>query len=144
MPLFAATLATHVLIEAPPAHVWAILANLPEWASWNPFITAMAGDLRRGARLAARMEPRGRKPMTMRPVVLEVRPGASLVWRGRLPVPGLFEGTHSFSLTAVPGGTRLDHAEAFRGLLVPFAPPEGFRADFDAMNAALKARAEAA
>jgi hypothetical protein len=39
-------------------------------------------------------------------------------------------------------GTRLRHGERFRGIAFWFMSPEQFRPDFEAMNAALKARVE--
>lgn len=142
MPRFTDRLDTTIHIAAPPARVWAVLADLPGWADWNPFIRSISGTLTPGATLSATMHPRGRRPMTLRPVVIHAEPGERLVWRGHLPVPGLFEGTHSLVLTRDGTGTRLDHAESFRGLLVAFLRAGSFRADFDAMNAALRTRAE--
>lgn len=73
-------------------------------------------------------------------------PSAELVWRGSLPIPGLFAGRHYFRLEPAGGGAcRLVHGEDFSGLLLPVMG--GMLADtergFHAMNAALKARAEA-
>ncbi len=143
MPRFTDSLTTEIHIDAPPDAVWAVLADLPGWAEWNPFIRAISGDLRPGARLTATMAPQGRRPMTFRPVVASVMPGEHLSWRGRLVVPGLFDGTHSFDLAPQGKGTRLTHGETFAGLLVPLVPAAQFAGDFARMNRALKARAEA-
>lgn len=75
-----------------------------------------------------------------------VEPNAKLEWRGSLAVPGLFAGRHYFVLEpAGSGACRLVHGEEFSGLLLPLMG--GLLADtekgFHAMNAALKARAEA-
>lgn len=143
MPLLLADrLDTSIDIAAPPAAVWRVLTDFPAYAAWNPFIRHAEGEARTGTRLVATMHPAGRKPMTFRPVIFRAEAGVALIWRGSLPVPGLFDGEHSFLLTATATGTRLAHSEAFRGLLVPFLKAEGFRRDFDAMNAALKARVE--
>lgn len=139
---FTDSLTTEILIDAPPARVWAVLADLPGWADWNPFITAIAGDLRPGGRIAATMAPQGRRPMTFRPTIRRVDPGRHLSWRGRLLVPGLFDGTHSFDLSPYGTGTRMVHAESFSGLLVPMVPAAQFKGDFARMNEALKERAE--
>jgi hypothetical protein len=142
MPRFTDSLTTDILINAPPAAVWAVLADLPGWTDWNPFITAIAGDLRPGGRITAAMAPQGRRAVTFRPTVQRVDVGRHLSWRGRLLMPGLFDGTHSFDLTPEGAGTRLTHAETFAGLFVPLVPAQQFAADFARMNAALKARAE--
>ncbi len=75
-----------------------------------------------------------------------MEPSAELAWRGSAAVPGLFAGRHYFRLEPEGAGAcRLVHGEDFSGLLVPFFG--GILADtekgFHAMNAALKARAEA-
>ena len=80
--------------------------------------------------------------MTFRPRVVALEPGRSLAWLGRVLVPGLFDGRHSFTLTAEGAATRFQNAESFRGLLVPFLPAAQFVPDFHALNQALKARAE--
>ena len=61
-----------------------------------------------------------------------------------MAIPGLFVGRHYFRLEA-EGACRLVHGEQFSGLLLPLMG--GMLADtekgFHAINAALKARAEA-
>jgi hypothetical protein len=82
--------------------------------------------------------------MTFRPTVLAAQPGELLRWLGRLIVPGIFDGTHQFTLEDLGGRTRLTQSETFRGLLVPFSGSTMTRteAGFDALNLALKDRAE--
>ena len=137
-------LQTVIRIAAPPARVWQVLTDFAAYGDWNPFIRQIAGDAVPGARLTARMHPAGRRAMTFRPVVMQATAPHVLEWQGRLPVPGLYAGRHLFRLVADGPDTILHHDETFRGLLVPFLRAEGFRADFEAMNAALKARAEVA
>ena len=86
--------------------------------------------------------------MTFRPKVLRVVPDRELRWLGTLLIPGLFNGEHYFLLT--PAGhkaTRFTQGEKFSGILVtPFETRGLLKATqqgFEAMNAALKARAEA-
>jgi hypothetical protein len=137
-----AALITEIDIAAAPARVWAFLADFPGWSRWNPFIRAIAGDLTPGARLTTEMHPSGGRPMTFRPMVDAVVRGESFGWRGRLLVPGLFDGHHTFRLAPIAGGTQLIHAESFTGLLLLAMDVEKFRPDFIAMNLALKAEAE--
>ena len=136
---------TQIAIAAPPERVWAILTDFPAHASWNPFITAISGEPRQGGRLAIRVEPPGGRGMNFRPRLLAVQPGRELRWLGRLFVPGLFDGEHYFLLEPAAGGTRLTHGEKFSGLLVAMMGRSGFdpiERGFEAMNQALKARAE--
>jgi len=85
--------------------------------------------------------------ITMHPALLEVVPASSLRWLGYLLVPGVFDGEHHFVLEPLEGNrTRLIQQERFTGLLVSvFASSldKHTLAGFHAMNAALKARAEA-
>jgi hypothetical protein len=133
---------TAIEIAAAPAAVWRVLTDFAAYAAWNPFIRHVEGEARPGTRLTATMHPAGRRPMTFRPFILSAEEDVALIWRGSLPIPGLFDGEHAFLLTSTGTGARLHHSEAFRGLLVPFVKAEGFRKDFEAMNEALKARVE--
>ena len=137
-----AKLTTEIDIAAAPARVWTVLTDLAGWSRWNPFIRAIGGDLMPGARLTTQMHPSGGRPMSFRPIVDAVVPEVSFGWRGRLLFPGLFDGHHTFRLAPIAGGTHLIHAESFTGLLLLAMNVERFRADFTAMNLALKAEAE--
>lgn len=142
--IFTDRLDTDILIHAPLPRVWEVLTDFPRWSDWNPIIRTISGPLRLGATLTTRMHPQNGRPMTFRPRIVALKPGRSFAWQGRLFVPGLFDGRHCFSLTDEGGATRLHHAESFRGLLVPLLPARHFITDFQAVNAALKARIEAA
>ena len=111
---------TEARIPATPEQVWAVLADLASYADWNPFVVQAGGVLEPGERLRLRLQPPGRRATGFRPVVTELVPGSVLEWLGRLGgVPGLFDGRHRFELhPTADGGTRLVHAESFRGLLV--------------------------
>jgi hypothetical protein len=134
-------------IAAPAQTVWAELSTGGTYGEWNPFITMFEGQLVAGNRLKIRLVPPGGRPMTFRPTVTEVAEGTRLEWIGRLVVRGVFDGRHSFSLEDVGGAvTRLTQAEEFTGLLVTFTSRmlDRTRAGFQAMNDALRVRAEAA
>lgn len=138
---------TEIEIEASPETVWSILTDLPAYPDWNPFITSSEGVLAVGERLINRLEPPGGKAITIKPTVTEVVHGRSFEWLGRLVIPHLFDGRHRFELAPHGGGTRLIHTEHFTGLLVPLLRKSldtTTIAGFEAMNTALKARAEAA
>jgi hypothetical protein len=131
-------------IAATPQKVWDVLADLPAYQEWNPFIQSASGRLAEGARLTLRMVPPGGRAITFRPTVLAAQPGRLLRWIGRLIVPGIFDGTHQFAFEDLGGRTRLTQSETFRGLLVPFTRKTMTRteAGFRALNQALKERAE--
>jgi hypothetical protein len=83
--------------------------------------------------------------MTIEPRLLVVDPGRELRWKGRLFLPGLFDGEHAFVLTPLGDGrTRLDHTERFGGLLLPIAKRlihDATVESFHALDAALARRA---
>ncbi|MFQ5572357.1 MAG: SRPBCC family protein [Rhodothermales bacterium] len=138
---------TDIEIHASPEAVWAVLTQLSRYDTWNPFITRAEGRVRVGERLTVRLEPPGGKPMTFRPTVTRVTNHEEFRWLGRLLFRGLFDGEHIFELEALDGHrVRLIHREEFRGLLVPLLWKRldtSTREGFEAMNRALKERAEA-
>jgi hypothetical protein len=134
-------------IDASPAAVWAVLADVAAYPEWNPFVLSLEGDVRQGARLTARIAPPGGRAMTFRPTVLAAEPERELRWLGRLLVPGLFDGEHSFRIEPLADGrTRFVQSERFSGVLVRLLGRtlEQTRRGFEQMNEALKLRAEAA
>jgi hypothetical protein len=134
-------------IDAAPDAVWRELADTGSYADWNPFVRRIDGELEENARLEVEIEPPGGRAMTFKPKVLAARPGRELRWLGRLGMRGLFDGEHSFEIEPLGDGrSRLTQAERFSGLLVrPFGGSLWkTERGFEAMNLALKARAEAA
>jgi hypothetical protein len=139
-------LSAEVEVEGSPARVWEVLTDFAAYRQWNPFIVEGGGQAVPGSRLELQMRLPGRRPMALRPVVLEAEPGRRLRWLGRLLMPGLFDGEHSFSLEpAGPGRVRVVQQEEFRGLaarpiLAMIGEPT--LAGFRQMNQALKDRVE--
>jgi hypothetical protein len=92
------------------------------------------------------MQTPGGKGMTLKPTVTEVDAGQTYEWLGRLGLPGVFDGRHRFDLIENPdGGTRFVHSEQLDGALVRLMRNwlDSKTLDgFEAMNTALKARAE--
>jgi hypothetical protein len=136
---------TEILIHATPARVWTVLMDFAAYPSWNPFILSIEGQAEPGETLRVTMHPPGSSAQTFKPKVLRADAPEAFIWRGSLPIPGLFTGEHSFQLTRAGDGTRLRHSESFSGILVPFLRKMLVRTEegFNQMNAALKARAEA-
>jgi hypothetical protein len=139
-------LRTAIEIEAAPGRVWQILTDFASYPEWNPFIRSIRGEPMPGAKLDVRIEPPGGRGMTFKPTVLEVEPERELRWLGRLLLPGIFDGEHSFHIEPV-GDARVHfvQAERFRGVLVPLFGKtlEQTERGFREMNEALKRRAEA-
>ncbi len=137
-------LETTIDIDAPPETVWEVLTDFAAYPEWNPFMT-VEGAPRTGERLTVRLTPPGGRATTFRPTVL-VADGTELRWRGKLLVPGLYDGEHVFTLEERESDTtHLVHGEAFSGVLVgPINRRVGPAVErgFWQMNAALKERAE--
>jgi hypothetical protein len=139
-------LTAEIEVQASAERVWEVLTDLAAYQEWNPFIIQASGRAVPGSRLDLRMRPPGRRPTRFRPEVLEAEPGRKLRWLGRVLVPGLFDGEHSFTIHPTGSGrVRVTQHEEFRGLLAPMllaliAEPtlEGFHL----MNRALKNRVE--
>lgn len=140
-------LRTHIEINASPERVWRILTDFAAYPHWNPFIPRASGSARRGERLTIRLQPVGGRGMTFRPTVLEADPRKRLRWIGRVLVPGVFDGEHSFTIEPLgEGRVRVVQQEHFSGLLVPLLARSLDRRTlpaFEQMNQALKRRAEA-
>jgi len=137
---------TEIEIDAPADRVWQVLADFGRFPEWNPFIVRASGELRVGARLEVHIQPAGSGGMTLRPLVLEATANRELRWRGQLLIPGLFTGEHAFVLEPLGARTRFVHREHFTGVLVPLLSrvlDGATRRGFEAMNEALKKRAEA-
>jgi len=137
---------TDIEIDAPPETVWAVLTDLDSYSDWNPFVVSSRGTPAVGERLTNRLQPPGGRAMTFRPTVTAVENARVFEWLGRLGLRGIFDGRHRFEIEPTPTGSRFTQSEAFNGVLVRFlkksldtSTVEGFKA----MNAALKARAEA-
>lgn len=139
---------TQIEIVAAPEMVWGILADFAAYPDWNPFVTSIEGAQEVGARLTVRLEPPESRAMTFRPTVRRFEAERELRWLGHLVIPYIFDGEHSFRVEpGETGGTTFHHGEHFSGLLaVPmlWMIRKNTARGFDAMNVALKERAEAA
>lgn len=138
---------TEIDIEAPRDVVWRTLTDFDSYPEWNPFVRRVKGEMRPGSRLSVTVDLPGSRPTTFRPTLLRFEPNVELRWRGRLFVPGLFDGEHCFLVEDFrPDRVRFFQREIFRGVLVGMAHEkiEAARRGFEAMNAALRDRAERA
>ena len=138
-------LETNILIDAPAERVWRILLDFEHYPEWNPFVSRISGRPEPGQKLDIRLTPPGGMAMSFKPVVVKVEPGREFRWLGQLLAKGLFDGEHIFELRPEGDSVRFIQRERFNGLLVPLlllmARKSTLRG-FEAMNQALKARAE--
>ncbi len=130
-------------VDASPAVVWAILADTASYPSWNPFVRRLEGRIELGSRITVTMKP-GRREQVLRPRIVEVQPGRSFTWQGRVGVPGLLDGRHTFTVEPAGGSAVLVQHEVLSGALVPLFRTMLVRdtpSAFTALNDALAARA---
>ena len=138
-------LRTEIEFDGTPEGVWAVLADLPAYPEWNPFIEKIDGELRVGGKLDVRLQPVDERGITLHPTVLAAEPGRELRWLGHLMVPGIFDGEHRFRIEeAGPGRVRFVQSERFGGILLPFLWRKirdgGTAKGFRAMNEAIARR----
>ena len=139
------TVSRSVDISAPAARVWEVLSALHSYAKWNPEITVPSGQAVPGAALTIRVHSKS-GVTTLHPKVKVVTPGKEMTWKGHYQdIPILGDDEHRFTITeTAPGQVRFTQTETFRGIIVPFTHGvlDKSCSKFDAMNAALKKRAE--
>ncbi len=138
---------TSIVIDATPERIWEILTDFAAYPQWNPFITKITGEVRAGAVLVVQLTLPGKPSMNFKPTLKVADRPRELRWAGQVLAPGLFDGEHGFEIERLESGRcRLRHVETFSGVLVPLFIPalqDTTRAGFEAMNQALKSRAEA-
>lgn len=136
---------TEIEIDATPEVVWQVLTDLDRYPEWNPFITSSVGKPEVGEKLVNRMEPPGGMAITLKPQVTAIEDGKTFEWLGKVGFSGLFDGRHRFDIEALATGTKLTQSEELDGMLVRVlrkSVDTGTKSGFEAMNVALKARAE--
>jgi hypothetical protein len=137
---------TQIEINASAERVWSVLMDFPGHARWNPFVRSIEGHATVGDSLSVFIQPPGSSGMRFRPTVLAVKPKREFRWKGKLVIPGLFDGEHVFMLEP-KSDTQLvfRQGEVFSGLLVPLfrrSLDGATKQGFIAMNEALKREAE--
>jgi len=137
------SISTEILINAPIERVWIELTDFGRYPDWNPFIKKLVGPVEQGKTIEVKIQPEGGDPFVFRPRVLLHEKNRMLQWEGRLLLPGIFTGRHSFELTkTAPNTTRLVQKEDFNGILVSFINLDSTEKGFNAMNRELKKRIE--
>ena len=138
---------TEIQIAAPPAIVWQILTDLEFYKDWNPFIQSMSGTAAVGEKIGATLHPIHLETShSFKVTVLVADEKREFRWLGKLVSPAIMGGEQFFQLEEVDIegaiGTRFLNNENFTGILLLFINPEDSIPSFDAMNTALKERAE--
>ncbi|HAS42117.1 MAG TPA: SRPBCC domain-containing protein [Microscillaceae bacterium] len=138
---------TEIIINAPAENVWNILMNFDQHAEWNPFIKKLTGEAKVGQQLSVEIHPPNQKPSTFTPKVITVKPQQHLAWRGTFLASFVMAGEHNYEIEILgPNKVKFKHYEHFTGILAGVIMKkigESTKQGFQAMNEALKAKAEA-
>ncbi len=136
---------TEITIEASAEKVWQVLTNFEDYPRWNPFVRSISGTNKEGEKLKVFLKPPDGKGMTFHPEVKKSEPGKEFRWKGKLGVPGIFDGEHYFLLEEISSKrTHFVHGEKFSGILVPFMGNilDKTKEGFELMNKTLKKECE--
>lgn len=113
-------ISTEITINATPQKVWSILTDFDNYPRWNPFIKSITGSPKVGNTITTHIEPPEGQAMTFQPKILVFEANKEFRWRGKLLIPGLFDGEHVFQLIDNGNGTTtFRQSELFYGILVP-------------------------
>jgi hypothetical protein len=132
-------------ISADPQKVWDILKDFDRYPEWNPCLISVTGEKSVGSWIHVTLNPEYSMNTGFKARLLEYSREKGIRWFGRLPVPHLFAGDHSFEILPTSSGVMFIQKEEFSGILVPFLKGmiEGrTKKGYEEMNRALKARSE--
>jgi hypothetical protein len=136
-------LSSEIIINAPVDTVWKEFTDFNEYPKWNPFIKSLAGEVEIGNAIHVVIQPKGGMPMSFNPVIIQLKENDILQWEGKLFLPGIFTGKHTFQLVRVDKNkTKFIQKENFNGVLVMFVDLNPTLEGFKLMNLLLKERVE--
>jgi hypothetical protein len=140
-------LSTSIQISASPEEVWNQLVEFESYPEWNSFIKLIRRTPEIGEKIEVTIQAPGKSPMNFTPKVLVFEKNKLFVWKGKVLIPGLFDGEHRFEIKDNGGGTTtFIQSEKFSGILIPFFKEMihvNSKQGFENMNAELRTRVEA-
>lgn len=133
-------------VQAPADVIWESVYDLGRWSEWNPTYPQAAGDVRIGSILTLTLVLPGQPHQELKPKVLDWVPNEQLHWQLSL-MGGLIKTMRYIEITPLTEAACIvDNGEIFGGLMgrsLGRRMGRTLRRGFEAMNEALKARAEA-
>jgi hypothetical protein len=140
------TVSTGIKIRAKPEKVWDILTKFSDYEEWNPVMTRIIGEANLGKKIEVHIRTIKGKNRIYHPTITKFEINKELRWQGRSFLPGIFEGERIFEIKEISSEEiSLIHLEVFRGIGVKLLGnrlDEDLQQSLEAMNIALKARAE--
>lgn len=141
------TIRTEITINASAETVWNILMNFEAYPGWNPFVKQLAGTPQVGNKLDVVIEPPNQKPSRFAPKVMQCNEHQYFSWKGTFIAPWIMTGEHIFEIKPLAHNqVKFLHYENFGGALAGLILKKigkATKAGFEAMNQALKSKAEA-
>jgi hypothetical protein len=147
------SLQTQIEIDAPARDVRAVLYDFADYPKWNPFITKVDGTVAEGNHVYVTVKPAG-KPEVEGDLTVTSMTDGLLSWRGvvmtgidsggiSMTLPGVLSVKHDFIIEELgPDRTLVFDNDRLSGISVSFYDLGPIKAGLDAMNEALKRRAE--
>lgn len=133
-------------VQAPPEVVWEIVHDLSRWSEWNPTYPQAEGQVRIGETLTVTLALPGQAQQVLKPRVLDWVPNEQLHWQLSM-LAGMIRTTRYIEINQLAEASCIvDNGELFGGLMGPSLGRRlgrSVRRGFEAMNEALKERAEA-
>jgi hypothetical protein len=136
---------TTIDISTDPQKVWDVLKDFDRYPEWNPCLLSVIGEKSIGSMLSVTIDPAYSINKRFKARLLEYSKEKGIRWFGRLWIPHLFAGTHSFVMMPTASGVTFIQQEEFSGILVPFLKgmlERKTKKGYEEMNRALKARSE--
>ena len=136
---------TSIEISADPQKVWDVLKDFDSYPEWNPCLLSVTGEKSIGSMLTISINPAYFINKRFKARLLEYSNEKGIRWYGRLRIPHMFAGNHSFEILPTSSGVMFIQQEEFSGILVPFLKgmlDRRTKKGYEEMNRALKARSE--
>jgi hypothetical protein len=125
--------------------IWEIVYDIGRWGEWNPTYPKVEGNIRIGETLNVILALPGQSTQVIRPKILEWQPPTQLHWQLSL-LGGAIKTLRYIEIDVLAEASCvIDNGEIFGGLMGPSLGRRMGRnvhRGFQAMNEALKARAE--
>lgn len=132
------SVSTQLVIPAAPETIWAVLMDEQGYPQWNPVLIPLEGKLALGNTLKYQWTPAGGEPIEVNSSVVGFDEPQQLRQKGG--TSGVLTFEHSYTLTAVDGGTLLQQREVYRGVGVWFWDASQMQPAYQAVNEALSQR----
>jgi hypothetical protein len=107
---------TRIKINASSEKVWKLLTEVQDWPRWNSTVIGVNGTVALGQKVTVRVKTAPNQAFPVKVTKLDAP--HQMVWQGGMPLPVLFKGERTYSLTpASTGETDFSMEEVFDGLL---------------------------